>query len=150
MHSNLASERLATRYDESRPVPLSSVSYKSPSNLASERVAELAIVVKNFHSKLLRVCPAPPPWLHLTGTACVFHYIPTLHDKKISDQMTYCFLLQEADLLPVRDAQVPLGGATRLHRAGLQVRRKPTIRFSEAQVSYTNNVHHWDGCCHPK
>ena len=38
-------------------------------NLASEWFAVLAIAVKNFHSKLLRVCPAPPLWLHLTGTA---------------------------------------------------------------------------------
>ena len=40
-------------------------------DLVSERVVVLATVVTNFHSKLLRVCQ-PPPWLHLTGTACVW------------------------------------------------------------------------------
>ena len=40
---------------------------------------------------------------------------------------SHIIFLQEADLLPVRDAQVPLGGAARLHRVGVQVRGKSTI-----------------------
>ena len=94
-----------------------------PIDFRHNRVAVLTILVKNFHSKLLPVCPVPPPWLHPTGSAHICRILKLLDICLLISKLLLSLYLQEADLLPVRDAQIPLGGAPWLHRVGVQVTR---------------------------
>ena len=66
-----------------------------PIDFRHNRVAVLTILVKNFHSKLLPVCPAPPPWLHPTGTAHICRILKLLNISFLKSKLLLSLYLRK-------------------------------------------------------